>query len=283
MLTRKRLRDENRRNLVRGEYYSFDPIIESVARFLGFEDCAAVSNLNHEFARKLWVYVLRSCNRKAEIICFDSSSYAWISKYSKELKNQRLYVGSHHASFFNLEIPQLFSLHLNGCRVLPRFPKHLFHLTMLDNLGSLTAFNPDCVPNIISLNIGDIGSMGFHYLKNLPSSLELLSLWLSIFSCRYLPFLPKLESLWIRQCGFFEDVTELRTKCPNLSHLALCNVSLDGLRGLDIQELVLWDTEIVDISDLAHVRVDVLDLSHCPNVVDVSSVKHIARVVKAQQ
>jgi hypothetical protein len=281
MLTRKRLRDENQRNLVKTEYYSFDPIMEAVARFLGFQDCGNVAKMNREFAHKLWVYVLRSSSRVSEIICFHSSSYVWISKYSKELKNIKLHVGSHHASFSSLEIPQLYSLQLMCCRVPIRLPPKIIDLTMLDALGYLATLSS--FPCVTSLNIGDIGSMGFHYLKNLPSSLEILSLWLSIFSCRDLPFLPRLESLLIRQCGFFEDIAELRTKCPNLVHLELCNVSLNGLQGLDVHKLVLLDTELVDISDLAHIRVDVLDLSRCPNVVDFSSVKHISRVIKAKQ
>jgi hypothetical protein len=267
MQTRKRAREQAGRDQVHNTYYHFDPIMESIAQFLEFQDCGAASRLNRAFANKLWVYVLRLSSRNISlnpVIHFNPFTEFWIRKYALELKNQQVEVGWHHSSFFQIDIPCLFSLRIINCSSQIRLPANLTDLRILDTRGWYTG-----IPHMQGVRCLEIGyAFWSDDLDTLPRSLEMLNLVTGYFSFNDIPMLPNLKSLWLRSCQMIKDVHQLRANCPMLENLFLVKSSIADIANLQVSRLVLFDDALVDISLLSNIQVQVLDLSHCPKVAD---------------
>jgi hypothetical protein len=88
MLTRKRVRDESLH--VNYATHNFDPVLEAVARFLRFVDCASVASVDRRLYAKTWLYVLDSASRAQvcnDYLFLDEEHQTWITKFSNHLQN----------------------------------------------------------------------------------------------------------------------------------------------------------------------------------------------------
>jgi hypothetical protein len=71
--------------------FQFHLILESIANFLEFKDCAHVSQLNQMYHCKTWKYVLGYYDRKIDqVIRIDHTSINWINTYKLFLTHQHL-------------------------------------------------------------------------------------------------------------------------------------------------------------------------------------------------
>jgi hypothetical protein len=111
--------------------YEFNPIRESIARFLNNKDCSYVSNLNQEYSKKTWIVLLKRTTRNNEYINVNETSWSWIVKY------QKLKISRDHRKFFGLEIPIIGTLEIEFCDITIRFPKKLQTLHINDCRGKL--------------------------------------------------------------------------------------------------------------------------------------------------
>jgi hypothetical protein len=260
---------------MRGKYFSFDPLMESVARFLGFQECGRAATLCKAYFAKLWCYVLRATRRSFKQILFKPIMMDWLTKYSHELKYVKILVIDKHATFFSLSIPSLHSLHLVHCSALIRLPTQLRALA----IRGIQTFLP-AEANMQSLVWGRFQHLTHFHMSTIPKELKMLGLSTLIFITKRLPTLPNLHSLRVENCKKFHHLIELQTKCPALQVLFLNQCQLKGVAGLRVPKLVVSSESLTSVAELADIHVDILDLQKCPNVEDFSAVQHLKCVIK---
>jgi hypothetical protein len=148
MLTRKRKSDQEVENTLPGVHaYTFDAMMEPVARFLEFRDCGAMSSLNTYYYDRLWSYVLLCSTRfRNPCIRVSTQNELWLKRHCKLLKTQHLSIGSSNkkdgdevvreVNFDKIGITHLRNLTIVGCHVIPRLPLYLEILGLTECSGS---------------------------------------------------------------------------------------------------------------------------------------------------
>jgi hypothetical protein len=246
--------------------YEFNPICESVARFLNNKDCASVDKLNIEYHTKTWMIVLNCIARVNQWISVEDKSWLWIYKYRQHLRYQKLTLSnnlrfftlSNSLRFFALEIPKLDSLHiLCSKNEFIQIPKQIRELiicghdgVVLPILDGITSFSWLSRPGN-NLN-----------LQSLPLSLIQLNVRSSRFNVVNLPILPNMTILTLNNCDMLQ-MDQLRTKCPNIQTLNLkdtCSdfgtIDLIVIKGLQINTLSLDCSSLMNIHSLQFVKVN---------------------------
>ncbi len=258
MLTRKRHRDHLLDQKFNAYTYEFDPIRESVAKFLDFKDVASIVRLNLEYSKKTWIVVLNNSTRVNACIHVktpkesNKSSWSWIVKYAKHLKYQKLTTSANHSKFFQLRILVLDTLIIEYCDIPIQLPKQLKELRVNDCFGDLP--NLDGILCLIGVGrlCQDIN------LQKLPSSLMYLYLKCYLFDTSKFSILPNLTTLTLNECWHFCKMNELHIKCPNIQTLTVSDVireDLNGLQGLKISRLVIDCEHEIDLKVLQEVDV----------------------------
>jgi hypothetical protein len=260
MLTRKRHREQVHFKKLNAYTYEFDPIRESVARFLPYYDCASVSNLNQDYNTKTWIVVLSHSSRVNDYIKVDPTSWLWIVKYAQQLKYQKLQISSNHAKFFQLKIPILDTLVIEHCDKLIRIPKNLRELRVNDCDGTFSNMN-----GITCFVFRRYWAMRDFDIEKLPSSLIYLNLQCMEFNPSEIPLLPNLRTLTLHKCTDFLQMDQVHVKCPNIHTLAIVddfNEDLDGIQGLQIDTLIIDCSQFINVNFLTLVKVNHLVFSN---------------------
>ena len=279
MLTRKKQKLLDSQKVLHLEMssrvFQFDPILESVAQFFGLRDCANVSNLNHSYHSKTWMYILNSSHRLSllnDTIILDHKSLTWISKYRLHLKHQKIHVlhVSNKVNFDLSVIPQLLSLTVYT--QISHFPIRVKELT-------LSAF-----PNLATFPVTGVETLflphyyDFFALKTCPQTikhLKIQTIW--HFNCQDLPNLPNLETLFLRVQSM-QNVEVIREKFPNLAILhIISNNALSNYKELGLfQGKLIIESQILQATQVfENFQCRELDLSQCPRIQDYSSIAHI--------
>jgi hypothetical protein len=176
MLTRKQTRARLDYQKLQSYSYEFDPIRESVSKFLNNGDCASVSYLNQEYSKKTWIVILNCATRVNEEIKVNEKSWSWIVKYKQHFKFQKLIISRDYKNFFQLHISTIHTLLIRPIRI----PEKIQKLHIDDCLGKL----PSSRTNVRSRASNDVSLNGLTSfvllcrwglkdidLKTLPSSL----------------------------------------------------------------------------------------------------------------
>jgi hypothetical protein len=279
MLTRKRAREVRERPKSCG----FDPIMEACARFLEFADCGRLAQLNRRFHKTLWLYVLRSSNKVLNTITANLTSHLWIKKYAAELRSQCLVLNNEDrvVDLVQMGVTNVRHLRINNYERIPDLPIGLQSLH-LDNLVIHQLLLPK-FPPIKECFMSDM--YGFDVKKViqiLPKTLETLSVRDGSVDFATLSMFPRLTTLEIclgpcnamplTQCPDF-------TKCPDFTTLIVRDVfSIECLRGVHLQRLVLKTRFLVDLSPLCDAQIDELDLRECPNFTWIGEFPHIKTI-----
>jgi Leucine-rich repeat (LRR) protein len=265
MLTRKRHRDKAAFQKLTAYTYEFDPIRESVARFLNVKDCSSVSKLNAEYNKKTWITVLSNNDRRNDFINVNAKSWSWIVKYKQHLKTQKLKVLFDHAKFFRLEISNVKTLVIEHCDIPIRLPKELKELRV-------SYCNNEVLPNlngIVSFVFIDNWYLTCFQLQKLPVSLHFLYLQHGNFIVTTMPVLPNLSTLTMDNCEDIQKIDQLHIKCPNIQTLILVDdhfEDLNVLQGLQIDRLVIQCPNLISLESLHSAKINHLVLKNCPNI-----------------
>jgi hypothetical protein len=260
MLTRKRHREQVYLQKLNAYTYEFDPIRESVAKFLTYHDVAFVSNLNKEYNTKIWIVVLSHSCRVNDFIKVDPTSWLWIVKYAQHLKYQKLRISSNHRKFFQFEIHILDTLLIEHCDKPIRLPKNLRELRINDCWRPFPKMN-----GITCFVFTRPWSTRDFDIENLPSSLISLYLQCLEFNSSEIPLLPNLTTLTLYKCSDFLQMDQLHVKCPNIHTLCILDSlseDLNGIQGLQIDRLIIDCSEFMNVNFLKLVKVNHLVFSN---------------------
>jgi hypothetical protein len=235
MLTRKRTQERLYYQKLKAYTYEFNPILESVSKFLNNNDCASVSNLNQECNTKTWIVVLNCVSRVNTYIHVNETSRSWIVKYQQHLKYQKLRISSNFTKFFQIPILSVDTLTIDNCDTIVRVPKHTRELRLYNFKGIFPKLNG------IKYLVLQEGKTSFD-LSKLPSSLIDLSLIYTTFDVMEIPTLSNLITLTLKNCPEFLNMGQLHIKCPNIRTLIIEDEfanDLDGLQELQVQCLII--------------------------------------------
>jgi hypothetical protein len=117
------------------------------------------------------------------------------------------------------------------------------------------------------------------FLNKLPLTLEKLTFRHTYLNLDILPMFPNLTTLEI-YLGNSTPSTHFQTRCPALTTLILTQsfFSLECLRGVKLQRLVIRSVSVVDVSPLVDAYVDELDLTECPHVTGLSKFPNVKTI-----
>jgi hypothetical protein len=256
---------------------AFNPILESITRFLRLGDCARVVKLNHSYYDKTWLYILQSSTRLYklnDIVEVNDKSMTWISKYRSHLKYQKIQVSSNNVPFDLSTITQCLSLRvLSNISTFPVRVKHLI----------FSQYSGNEFPNIQGVKkvyISDYFNQSL--VTTCPKTIKKLTI-VSFYTLdgQELPILPKLK---IFQCNIehMVNMNLLEKKFPNLTTLHLFfSESLLQMKQFSYfkHRLIIESKSLITANMFSNFQCQELDLSGCPNIQDYSGVAHI-RFVK---
>lgn len=258
MVTRKCVRDAVQRKKIDCYICEFHPIMQAVAQFLSMKDCAHVANLNRDFSVKTWIVVLRCSDRVNEYIRVNKRSWAWIEKYSQELRYQKLRIADHFGKFAHYRISRVDTLLVEYCQCKLRLPQ-VRELRLSNYTGEVPDWNG--LERLICVH-------SFVNVSTFPSTLQCL--YLDCWSCDIskFPKLPVLKCLTIANCEDLQGIACLGGKCQSIETLVIKDdrtgrSDVEGLQGLNIYRLVLDIKFLTDLRALKEVRVQRLVLKNC--------------------
>jgi hypothetical protein len=255
----------------------FEPILESITKFLVFKDCSHVDQLNHMFHFKTWKYVLTAVHRSSNcnsVIKLTCDSILWVSKYRLFLKHLELEILEE--TYNNAPAFDLSSIsHLQGLVIynvsLKKFPLQMNHLICYDITGN--------IPNLLNTN-----TIYLYQSLIICSSQSVQNLFTCSFDsmdCETLPEFPHLNHLEV-SCKFLLNPSRILEKYPNLIslHISCDNINFVAAIRLFKHYLVIKSWPLVDITSFSLLECCELNLIGCPNIQDYSSVSHIPIVKK---
>ena len=270
---------------------TFHPIIQAVVQYLQFRDCAAVSQCAREFYTKVWMHMLRQPHNQT--IDVDDKSLIWIAKYAAYLKHQTLQIYTKERSHRIIEFKSCNIAWLKRLEVHSRggeFP------TLPLNLEELSFFNLTSRMGVVKMNMVNITKFEVAgvYIENeinailnqLPASLQHLRILSYGLRFRTCPVFPNVTKLFLFVGSSLHSIDDIQNKFPLLRDLTLGSnefdgvAALDGLCGASLTRLTIRSRKLIDLSPLAHVKIEELDIRECPNIDDFSYVQHIPVVKK---
>ncbi len=273
MLTRKhnQIKDIQDGFTISSQCFQFDPILESITKFLNFKECGCVSIMNRCYHSKTWKYFLLSSKVAKNEIKINQTSIPWIVKYNKFLIHQNLKINSFQDIDLSI-IPKLHSLYISNC-FQNRLPHEVKFLSFCCVKGSiLDMYNNENVKL---------------YASTLTASSTMVKTLIIVeedANCAVLPNFPNLKELRIH-CNFLLYPLLLLDKYPNLKilHLDCNNVNFIHSLSSYKHTLVILSENLIDISSFSILQCSKLDLSNCPNIQDFSAVAHLPIVLKKMQ
>jgi hypothetical protein len=274
MLTRKRAREIGDRPKSCG----FDPIMESCAQFLELQDCGSVAQLNKRFHRVFWIYILRSSYHDKPAISVDKTSFMWVKKYATELKSHSLVINQYclGVDLVLLGVNFVHSLEVRNFIRIPELPIELRRLHLYNcEIYHLPKFPPIKECSISCTFSSDVENL----LTKLPQTLERLTILNDFANLTMLPFLPNLTSLET-SVGILTKSMRLKTQCPTLSTVILAHrvVSVECLRGVKLQRLIIKTLWALDLKPLWDSSIDELDLTECPHAIGLSKFPNVKTI-----
>jgi hypothetical protein len=252
----------------------FDPILESITKFLVFKDCSPIDQLNHMYHCKTWKYVLTAVHRSSNcnsIIKLTCESILWVSKYRLFLKHLELEILEANSPEFDLSsISHLHSLVIYKVNH-KKFPLQMNHLICYDITGN--------IPNLLNTH-----TLYLYQSPIICYSQSVKNLFMCSFDsvdCETLPHFPNLNHLEV-SCKFLLNPSRILEKYPNLIslHISCNNINFVHDIRLFKHYLVLRSWSLVDITSFSMLECSELNLIGCPNIQDYSSVSHIPIVKK---
>jgi hypothetical protein len=289
MLTRKRqklLDSQEKLNLeLSTTSFQFHPILESISQFLCLKDCSQVSNLNHTYHGKTWLYVLQTSNRfrTKDIIKLDTTSMSWIYKYRLYLNRQSI-MKSSKLKFDLSKIPKLLEFHI--VKETSAFPLEVKDMYIYsDSINNTNMIFPTVIGVEFLYILFTFPEHILNLLNTLPMTLKELNLASNFkFNCELLPVLPNL--LVFRFDMDVDNVECIREKFPNLVNLCIFDFyhsqNYDTLNYFE-HTLIINSTYLINTQFFITFKCHELDLSNCPNIEDFSGVAHIPIVKKHQK
>jgi hypothetical protein len=250
----------------------FEPILESITIFLEFPDVAHVSQLNKIYHSKTWKYVLSSSHRSIHcnpLIDISQESLAWIIKYKKFLKYQKLKL--HRLLVFETPdfdlsmIPQLDTLSLFYGESITMLPLQVNCLSCYRMDGN--------VPNLVgTTSVLLFDSTITTYSKTVHTML----FHNHDIDCNKLPNFPNLQSLEI-SCRYVLDAENILKKYPNLKTLKISCNNINFIHEIQSYQhtLVIISNTLMNIERFSMLRCHELNLIGCPSIQDYSAVSHI--------
>jgi hypothetical protein len=271
----------------KAQCFQFHWLLESVTRFLEFQDIANVSELNCFYDSKTWKYFLGSVNRcrTEQSIPVRSTSIQWIKKYRLFIGQEMLEIDGNSPDFDLSVIPKLFSLVLSNIPtddIPTTFPLEVNYLICEGIIGYIPE---NFVAKYVLLFKSSI--------TGYSETVETLTVQTDCVYCDGLPNFPNLKKLELHADYLFNvdglwdhaGLSGILERYPNLEHLTISCRNINFVDAIQTfkHKLVITSFSLVDITCFSMLQCSELDLSGCPNIQDFSSISHIPIVRKYEQ
>jgi hypothetical protein len=281
MLSRKRkqINDLQDKFSISTQPAHFDPILESLTRFLECKDCAHVSVTNSVYHCKTWKYFLTSSKNTDHKIQLNGDSIPWITKYCRYLAYQEVDIHEHQYIIDLSIIPRLKTLYMyrvsctnldnDGFVILPLQVKHY-------RLSNVVAEIPEMIgTKKVSLFQSSLISDSTFVKSMYVSDVNI--------NCEKLPNFSNLKQLEMI-CRYVVHPNFILEKYPNLTYLEITCYCVNFITALQLFRgtLVISSWDLINISSFCVLQCSKLDLTQSPNITDFSGVSHIPIVIKAK-